>query len=64
MTRSTQPRGTSLEELQAEAQYAAQRLALYRRKMLLGQGDERRLAELERVSTGATARLERARTAR
>jgi hypothetical protein len=64
MTRSTPPRGASLEELRAEAEYAGQRLALYRRKMLLGQGDPRRLAELERISTGATARLEGARAGR
>jgi hypothetical protein len=60
MTRNTPPHGASLEELRAEAEYAAQRLALYRRKVLLGQGDARRLAELERTSTGAAARLERA----
>ena len=35
MTRSTPPRGASLEELRAEAEYATQRLALYRRKLLL-----------------------------
>ena len=64
MTRSTPPHGAPLEELRAEAEYAAQRLALYRRKMLLGQGDARRLAELERISTGAAARLERAQAGR
>jgi hypothetical protein len=60
MTRTTPPRGASLEELRAEANHAAQRLALYRRKVLLGQGEPRRLAELERTSVGAAARLERA----
>ena len=60
MTRSNPPRGAPLEELRAEAEYAAQRLALYRRKVLLGQGDARRLNELERISTGASARLKRA----
>src|SRR3954466_14950419 len=49
MTRTPPPRGASLEELRAEAEHAAQRLALYRRKVLLGQGEPRRLAELERI---------------
>lgn len=60
MTRSIRPRGASLEELRAEAKHAAQRVALYRRKVLLGRGDVRELAELERISTGAAARLKRA----
>jgi hypothetical protein len=64
MTRSIPPRGASLEELRAEAKHAAQRLALYRRKVLLGQGEPRRLAELERISTGAAARLKRAQAGR
>jgi hypothetical protein len=64
MTRSTPARGASLEELRAEAEHAAQRLALYRRKMLLGQGDPRRFAELERIATGAAARLERVQAGR
>ncbi len=64
MTRTISPRGASLEELRAEAKHAAQRLALYRRKILLGQGEARRLAELERISAGAAARLERAQPAR
>ena len=46
MTRSIRPRGASLEELRAEAKHAAQRVALYRRKVLLGRGDVRELAEL------------------
>jgi hypothetical protein len=64
MTRTTPARGVSLEELRAEDKHAAQRLALYRRKVLLGQGEPRRLAELERISEGAADRLERARDGR
>ena len=64
MTRSTPPRGASLEELRAEADHAAQRLALYRRKVLLGRGEMSRLAELERTSAGAADRLKRARAGR
>jgi hypothetical protein len=51
----------TLAELQALADHAAQRLALYRRKMYLGRGDARRLAELERIAAGAAGRLRRAR---
>jgi hypothetical protein len=51
--------GPSIEELRAEARYADQRLALYRRKVLLGRGDARRLAELERIADGAGERLRR-----
>jgi hypothetical protein len=64
MTRSIPPRGASLEELRAEAEHAAQRLTLYRRKVLLGQGEPRRLAELERTAVGAAARLRRAQAGR
>jgi hypothetical protein len=53
-------REPSLEELRAEATHAAQRLALYRRKVLLGGGDRRVLASRERLSHGADARLRRA----
>ena len=53
-------REPSLEELRAEAAHAADRLALYRRKILLGQGDHRVLAARERASHGATDRLRRA----
>jgi hypothetical protein len=60
VTHRSSPRGASLEELRAEANHAAQRLALYRRKVLLGQGDARRLAELERISSGAADRVKRA----
>ena len=54
-------REPTLAELQALADHAAQRLALYRRRMYLGRGDARRLAELERIATGAANRLRRAR---
>ena len=64
MTRTTEPPGASLEELRAEATHAAQRVALYRRKVLLGRGDARRLAELERISLGAAARLASAQAGR
>jgi len=60
MTRSTPPHDASLEELRAQADHAAQRLMLYRRKVLLGRGDLRRQAELERISTGAASRVKRA----
>ena len=53
-------REPSLEELRAEAAHAAERLALYRRKVLLGQGDQRVLASRERVAHGAAERLRRA----
>lgn len=54
-------REPNLAELQALADHASQRLALYRRKMYLGRGDARRLAELERIAAGAANRLRRAR---
>jgi hypothetical protein len=54
-------REPTLAELQALADHASQRLALYRRKMYLGRGDARRLAELERIAAGAANRLRRAR---
>ena len=50
----------SLEELRAEAAHASQRLALYRRKILLGRGDQRVLASRQRTADGATARLRHA----
>ena len=49
----------SLAELAAEAKHAEERLALDRRKMLLGRGDARRLAERQRVAEGARDRLRR-----
>jgi hypothetical protein len=54
-------REQTLEELEALEAHADQRAALYRRKVLLGRGEPRRLAELERISAGATSRLRRAR---
>ena len=53
-------REPSLEELRAEAAHAAERLALYRRKILLGRGDDRVLASRQRISDGARDRLRRA----
>jgi hypothetical protein len=50
----------TLAELRALAEHASQRVALYRRKMYLGRGDARRLAELERIAAGAADRLRRA----
>ena len=47
----------SLAELRALAGHAEQRLALYRRRIYLGRGDPRRLAELERELVGARGRL-------
>jgi hypothetical protein len=52
---------TPLAELEAVAAHASQRAALYRRRVLLGRGEPRRLAELERRASGAEARLRRAR---
>ena len=45
--------------LVAEARYATDRLALYQQRIYAGTGEQRRLAELERVASGATARLAR-----
>jgi hypothetical protein len=53
-------RQPSVAELRALAEHASQRLALYRRKMYLGRGEPRRLAELERIAKGAADRLRRA----
>lgn len=57
-------RESSLDELVMQARYARERLALYRRRVYLGRGDLRQLAELERESDGAAARLRRATAAR
>ena len=57
------PEARSVTELRALADHADQRLALYRRRMYLGRGDPRRLAELQRVAEGAHDRLARASTA-
>jgi hypothetical protein len=50
----------SLEELRAESRHAAERLTLYRRRMYLGRGEQRLLAQRERVAQGAADRLRRA----
>lgn len=53
-----------LEQLAAEAQYRTQRLALYRARLYGGRAHDRaRLAELQRGSDEAQARLKRARAA-
>ncbi|MDQ3647209.1 MAG: hypothetical protein M3433_01230 [Actinomycetota bacterium] len=53
-----------LEQLAAEAQYRTQRLALYRARLYGGRAHDRaRLAELQRGSDEAKARLRRARAA-
>lgn len=57
-------REPSLEDLKALAVHAQQRVSLYRRKVLLGRGEPRELAELERISTGAAGRLRQARERR
>jgi hypothetical protein len=51
----------SLSELEAEARFATDRVALYRQRLYAGRGDDRRLAELERMADGATDRLRRRR---
>jgi hypothetical protein len=53
----------SVAELAALSEHAAQRVALYRRRTYLGQGDPKRLAELERIAQGAAERLQAARAA-
>ncbi len=47
----------SIDELRAQADHSRQRAALYRRKILIGRGESRRLDELERVAAGAASRL-------
>lgn len=54
-------REPSIAELQAEADHARDKVALYRRKLYAGGGDVRRMAELEREASGAAGRLQRAR---
>lgn len=49
-------RGPTEEELAAQVAYAAERLALYRRRIYAGRGDPKRLAELERELHGAQLR--------
>jgi hypothetical protein len=53
-------REPSLAELRALSEHATLRVALYRRKMYTGRGEPRRLAELERIASGAAGRLKRA----
>ena len=62
-TRSTpeDSREPSVTELAALAKQASARAALYRRRVYLGRGEPLRLAELERISQGATDRWTRAR---
>ena len=54
-------REPSVTELAALAKQASARAALYRRRVFLGRGEPVRLAELERISQGASARWARAR---
>jgi hypothetical protein len=54
-------RDPSVAELRALSDHAAERVILYRRKVYLGRGDPRHLAELERVARGAVDRFHRAR---
>lgn len=50
-------REPGLDELRALATHTRQRVSLYRRKVLMGDGEPARLAELERVAVGAAGRL-------
>jgi hypothetical protein len=53
---------SDVQQLEAEARYHRDRLALYRARMLTGRpADAGRLRELERISAGADARLRHAR---
>ena len=53
----------TVNELRELAEHAARRVSVYRRRVYLGRGDARELAELERIADGAAARLHRARAA-
>jgi len=55
------PQPPTVAELQAVADHARERVALYRRRVYLGRGTAERLAELERIAHGAADRLARAR---
>ena len=55
------PEEHSVAELDALAAHARKRLALYRRRIYLGRGQATKLAEMERISTGARERAQRAR---
>jgi hypothetical protein len=50
----------TLADLRAAAEHAANRVALYRRRVYVGRGDPQHLAELERIAAGAADRLRRA----
>ena len=54
-------RETPLADLRAQAEHAALRLALYRRRVYIGHADPRKVAEYERIAHGAAERLRRAR---
>ena len=54
-------REPSLRELRALSDHAAERVIVYRRRVYLGRGDPKHLAELERIAEGAADRLRRAR---
>jgi hypothetical protein len=47
----------TIRDLHAVAKHAADRLALYRRRVYVGRGNLPRLAELTRIADGAVARL-------
>jgi hypothetical protein len=51
------PPEQTLAELVAEARYANNRVGLYRQRLSRGNGDLRRLGELERIAAGARERL-------
>ena len=51
---------TPIRDLRAQSEHASLRLALYRRRVYLGRADGARLAEYERIATGAADRLRRA----
>jgi len=53
-------RETAIADLRAQAEHAALRLALYRRRVYIGHADPARLREYERIAQGAAARLRRA----
>jgi hypothetical protein len=52
------PPQQTLAQLVAESRYADDRVALYRQRMYRGDGESRRLAELERIAAGARNRLD------
>ena len=54
-------REPSPRELRALSDHAAERVIVYRRRVYLGRGDPKHLAELERIAEGAADRLRRAR---